>query len=48
MNDDFEELVDTFAFLDDWEERYRHIIELGKAMPKLDDRLKGPETKVDG
>ena len=27
----FEDLVETFEFLDDWEERYRHVIELGKA-----------------
>ena len=28
----FEEIADTFEFLDDWEDRYRHVIELGKAM----------------
>ncbi|MEO0343513.1 MAG: SufE family protein [Pseudomonadota bacterium] len=44
----FENLVDTFEFLDDWEDRYRHVIELGKSMPPLDEGLKGPETKVDG
>lgn len=44
----FEELADTFEFLDDWEDRYRHIIELGKAMPALEDALKTPATKVEG
>jgi cysteine desulfuration protein SufE len=44
----FEDIADTFAFLDDWEERYRHVIELGKAMPPLDDAVKVPATKVDG
>lgn len=44
----FEEIVDTFAFLEDWEERYRHVIELGKAMPPLDDAVKVPATKVEG
>jgi cysteine desulfuration protein SufE len=44
----FEELVETFAFLDDWEDRYRHVIELGKAMPPLDDSFKVPALKVDG
>lgn len=29
----FEEIAETFDFLDDWEDRYRHVIELGKAMP---------------
>ncbi|WP_372604781.1 SufE family protein [Actibacterium sp.] len=44
----FEDLVDTFDFLDDWEDRYRHVIELGKAMPPLDDAFKVPATKVEG
>jgi cysteine desulfuration protein SufE len=44
----FEELADTFAFLDDWEDRYRHVIELGKAMPPLEEALKVPATKVSG
>ena len=44
----FEDLADTFEFLDDWEDRYRHVIDLGKAMPPLDDALKVPATKVEG
>ena len=44
----FEEIAETFEFLDDWEDRYRHVIELGRAMPELDDALKVPATKVDG
>ncbi len=44
----FEEIAETFAFLDDWDERYRHVIELGRAMPPLDDALKVPATKVSG
>lgn len=44
----FEELVETFAFLDDWEDRYRHIIELGRAMPPLDEAFKVPSLKVQG
>ena len=32
--DAFEEIVETFDFLDDWEDRYRHLIELGRAMPE--------------
>ena len=44
----FEDLAETFAFLDDWEERYRHVIELGKAMAPLDDSFKVPAYKVDG
>ncbi|TYB81709.1 SufE family protein [Maritimibacter fusiformis] len=44
----FEELAEDFEFLDDWEDRYAHVIELGKAMPPLEDALKVPATKVDG
>lgn len=44
----FEEIADTFEFLDDWEDRYRHVIELGKAMPELDAAFRVPATKVDG
>ena len=44
----FEELADTFEFLDDWEDRYRHVIDMGKAFPDLDDAVKVPATKVDG
>jgi cysteine desulfuration protein SufE len=44
----FEEIADTFEFLDDWEDRYRHVIELGKAMPPLDDSFKVPALKVQG
>ena len=46
--DRFEDIADTFDFLDDWEDRYRHVIELGKAMPELDEALKVPATKVQG
>ncbi|MEI6801137.1 MAG: SufE family protein [Pseudomonadota bacterium] len=44
----FNDLADTFEFLDDWEERYRHVIDLGKAMPPLDDSFKVPALKVQG
>ncbi|WP_185804870.1 SufE family protein [Pontivivens nitratireducens] len=44
----FEEIVETFEFLDDWEDRYAHVIDLGRAMPPLDESLRTPATKVDG
>ncbi len=44
----FEDIAETLEFLDDWEERYRHVIELGRAMPPLDDSFKVPAYKVDG
>lgn len=44
----FEDLVETFDFLDDWEDRYRHIIDMGKAMEPLAESERVPATKVDG
>jgi len=45
---DFEEIVEDFEFLEDWEDRYRFVIDMGKAMDSLPDALKAPATKVDG
>ena len=44
----FEEIAETFDFLDDWEDRYRHVIDMGKAMSPLEDALRVPATKVEG
>ena len=44
----FEELVEDFEFLDDWEDRYRHVIDQGREMDALDPALRVPATKVDG
>ncbi len=44
----FEDIAETFEFLDDWEERYRHVIDLGRAMPPLEDSFKVPALKVEG
>ncbi len=44
----FEEIADTFEFLDDWEDRYRYVIDLGKQMDALEDAFRVPATKVDG
>ncbi|MEM9763809.1 MAG: SufE family protein [Pseudomonadota bacterium] len=44
----FEEIAENFALFDDWEDRYRYVIELGKEMAPLDDALKTPASKVEG
>ncbi|MEY2992768.1 MAG: hypothetical protein RI946_2162 [Pseudomonadota bacterium] len=46
--DAFEDIVADFEFMDDWEERYRYVIELGKAMDPLDDAFKVDANKVHG
>ena len=47
-NSSFDEIVEDFEFLDDWEDRYRYIIELGKKMSPLENAMKVASTKVDG
>ncbi len=44
----FENIAEDFDFLDDWEDRYRYVIDLGKEMTGLDEALQVPATKVDG
>lgn len=44
----FEEIAETFEFLDDWEDRYRHVIDLGRSMDPLEDAFRVQATKVDG
>jgi len=43
-----QDMIDDFAFLDDWEERYMHVIDMGKALPPLSDSEKTDQTKVKG
>lgn len=42
------EMIENFALFDDWEERYRYLIDLGRALPALDDSLKTEENLVRG
>lgn len=41
-------IEDEFAFLDDWEDRYAHIIDLGKANPPLEAHERTEDSKVRG
>ncbi len=45
---DFDEIAETFEFLDNWEDRYRHVIEIGRALAPMDEALKVPANKVHG
>jgi cysteine desulfuration protein SufE len=42
------ELVDNFSALEDWEDRYKYLIDLGNTLPGMDDSLKTETTKVRG
>jgi sulfur transfer protein SufE len=37
-----------FAFLDDWEDRYRYVIELGRGLPPLPEAYRTYRYKVRG
>jgi len=43
-----EQLKSDFDILDDWQDRYRHIIELGRELPPLAETLRVPANKVSG
>jgi cysteine desulfuration protein SufE len=42
------EIIENFSFLDDWEDRYRYLIDLGKTLAPLDDSERTPAVKVRG
>ncbi len=44
----FEDIVADFEFLEDWEDRYATVIDMGKSMAPMDDALKMPANKVEG
>ncbi len=44
----FDSLIEDFALLDDWEERYKYLIEIGKQLPDMPSELKSSATKVSG
>src|SRR3712207_2897830 len=43
-----DEILANFELLDDWEERYRYLIELGRMMPPLPDEARTDANKVMG
>lgn len=45
---DIEELSENFELLEDWEDRYRYIIDLGSKLEPLADQYKTDDWKVRG
>jgi len=48
MTTSIETIRDDFAFLDDWEERYRYIIELGNDLPPFPETARDEHHRVRG
>jgi cysteine desulfuration protein SufE len=44
----FEEILADFELLDDWEDRYRYVIELGRKLEPLPEAERSPDNKVQG
>jgi cysteine desulfuration protein SufE len=43
-----DDIVDTLSFFDDWEERYRYIIDLGKQLPTFPEEMQTEDRIVHG
>ncbi len=43
-----EEIIEEFSMFDDWMERYEYIIELGKALPLIDEKFKTDDNLIVG
>jgi len=42
------EIIENFSFLDEWDDRYKYLIELGNGLEPFPDSLQNSETKVQG
>ncbi len=43
-----QEIVEEFAFLEDWEQKYEYIIDLGKELPGIPEEKKREENLIKG
>ena len=46
--DGAQEIIEEFAFFDDWEDRYQHLIDMGRRLPHLDEAYKIEENRLRG
>lgn len=44
----FQDIADNLSFLDDWEDRLNYVIELGQALPQMQETDKTADNKVKG
>jgi cysteine desulfuration protein SufE len=43
-----DDIIENFELLDEWDDRYRYIIELGRTLPELPDEARTEANKVRG
>ena len=47
-NEQIAELIDDFSFFENWEDKYQYLIDLGRNVPKMDEKLKVDKNKLKG
>ncbi|MBD5234964.1 MAG: SufE family protein [Barnesiella sp.] len=48
INDKQDELIAEFADIEDWMDRYAYIIDMGNALPPIDEKYKTPDHLIEG
>ena len=48
INEKQQEIIDEFADIEDWLDRYAQIIDLGNELPPIDEALKTPQHLIEG
>lgn len=48
LPENIQSMIDDFSFLTDWEDRYTHVIDMGRQLPTLTSAERNPATKVNG
>jgi cysteine desulfuration protein SufE len=43
-----DEIIEDFGYLDEWDDRYRYVIELGRTLPPLPEDARNDANKVQG
>ncbi|EJF75273.1 SufE family protein [Bartonella alsatica] len=48
MTETIDDIIENFSFLDNWEDRYRYVIELGQGLPPFPESARNDTHKVPG
>ena len=48
MTATIDDIIENFALLDEWDDRYRYVIELGRTLAPLAEELRTEDNKVQG
>lgn len=48
INQTQDEIIEEFSDIDDWMDRYAYIIDLGNALPPIDEKYKTPQHLIEG